>query len=1257
MRKFPLLLLLSALVLAPLRVSAMIKRGGEYQKQEKSQKKEILKSSEEQQKKDLIQSVGPSRGGTTKAFWKSEGESSSSNEESIGEAASEFLDQGTDSKIAGEASKVKHYGADPFNENFFNLDVLEQKTKEAQEVIAQLTGKGLPLEEPVLLELYETWANHCEHYQQAQAEFSNLEKTGIEHQLLEERLAELVTISSQVLEEITKSLSRFSHDETVRSTLINTEELLSPGKEISAPPAVKSLEQISLKAPQPKKNEKAKQWLTEKAFKIFVAHYYSLDWIREYLLEMGFSKKALQVNNDVANDLILCVKTASELFPTARGLEAIENILKQKEYYYYHSGEEFYKDTRFYLGFIDKANEAEQAQHHHLSNLWRNITTKKLGTFAAWQAYVFAKEEEARIMGYKTEKSYWTVMKNRKSQVENRAETHLDPNIILVRKFHEAEKNQEDFIKDYRIRAQEAKKNRDDRLAALWTEIADHIEKKENLDQWNDQFMAAWCLTKAAKSPHQQVATLWKIAADYFQRNNGKREIHASSIANSLVEAAKNITTQIKEQSSYAASLKKKADGAIHSDLAELWTKGIFYFQDATVHLVNAAAIENDDESTIRGKIDALKSKTERMKKASLSSSERYYYGYDEPFDKHINTASDYWQKAINHNALISTLEKGTFPEVTALLMEKMKSYQEAIKHYFELAERRARGSWEESNQNELRQMDEQLKKEKEKLNSYEPFFTESKPYLEKIGSYISKIQPSSTPLDEEAIRSYNDLYFQTAQALAKEAILNNFSYATGDFFKDYDQAIEYGEKALKQKALDDEKMLLLMHLQGLCLERALLRKNASGANRSYGSYYYDNNWKKTIEALSAAEKSIKDAIDKPETRKQLLTVGEEFQNAARLFIKAEAKETPTASKFYLRAAQHLNDAAKKRNEGILNNTSLQEAQALHSASDLFVEAATMMEAGKKELAEIKEQEAALTLLFFKTNDPNQCQRIAQLKKLAIHPQLAQALSFNAWKKISDRVNQIERDLQAQPDFKTGGKKQQKWNQKGEAALQSLRTGEKAVFDYLMNALRATLEDNEKNYHLWNRVAQAVEAMLKNNLEELNAAKEKKELGPKFEEQKKELQQLLAKLIKKTERVQNVTAGEPFSNHTFVLEELDDRLDEYLLKILEKKQSGSEFPKQVKSQLEQARQYYVQAMNSSASGNEQQKANLLEATRLATDALEQSIVAATEKEQAAKQYSKADKKQHNLKAEAAEKKARELSSKAEKKLTHNSQIT
>ncbi len=150
MKKFPLLLLLSALAFAPLRVSAMERE--EDPKKEESKKQET-EYSKQQEEKALIENVGPSYGGgTTKALWKSEGTISSEESTSIKEPASEYLDKETA----------------PFEmeEDLSNLDILEQRIQEAQKVITDLGGKGPAIEEVALLSLYQKWSNRYERYKE-----------------------------------------------------------------------------------------------------------------------------------------------------------------------------------------------------------------------------------------------------------------------------------------------------------------------------------------------------------------------------------------------------------------------------------------------------------------------------------------------------------------------------------------------------------------------------------------------------------------------------------------------------------------------------------------------------------------------------------------------------------------------------------------------------------------------------------------------------------------------------------------------------------------------------------------------------------------------------------------------------------------------------------------------------------------------------------------------------------------------------------
>ncbi|MBX9743152.1 MAG: hypothetical protein K2W99_06420 [Chthoniobacterales bacterium] len=178
MRKLPLLLLLSALVLASVDVSAMMER--KDPKKEESNKQEILEYSKEREEKDLIKNVGSSCGGTTEALWKSEGSSISPEESTSPKSEKEDLS---------------------------DLGILDQRIKEAEKVIADLNGKEPAMEEVVLLSLYQKWSNRYERYKEKEDVFGRANNIGtIEQQLLEGKLGELVEASFQAAQMLQKSL-------------------------------------------------------------------------------------------------------------------------------------------------------------------------------------------------------------------------------------------------------------------------------------------------------------------------------------------------------------------------------------------------------------------------------------------------------------------------------------------------------------------------------------------------------------------------------------------------------------------------------------------------------------------------------------------------------------------------------------------------------------------------------------------------------------------------------------------------------------------------------------------------------------------------------------------------------------------------------------------------------------------------------------------------------------------------------------------
>ncbi|MBX9743492.1 MAG: hypothetical protein K2W99_08160 [Chthoniobacterales bacterium] len=218
MRKLPFFLLLSALGLAPLHVSAMMEGKKEEHKKSGYSKETLERNSDEQllqaQEKAAEKINNPVADNNTETEFK------------VFVEKEEMVEEST-LKQAPDVNAMRSLPSDDANEesekeDLSDLGTLEQRLQEALEVISGLTGKGPAIEQKKLAALFEKWSKRYERYQEAQS--SLLERNSnaelIEQQQNESRLqklGELVEASKGTVETLQQKLEELARPEITRS--------------------------------------------------------------------------------------------------------------------------------------------------------------------------------------------------------------------------------------------------------------------------------------------------------------------------------------------------------------------------------------------------------------------------------------------------------------------------------------------------------------------------------------------------------------------------------------------------------------------------------------------------------------------------------------------------------------------------------------------------------------------------------------------------------------------------------------------------------------------------------------------------------------------------------------------------------------------------------------------------------------------------------------------------------------------------------
>ncbi|MBX9743547.1 MAG: hypothetical protein K2W99_08440, partial [Chthoniobacterales bacterium] len=217
MKNLYLLLLLSWFMLGPLPVSAMMdpdkkEAHEELDNPEKNLKKNTEEKCLEAEKAaaERVNNPGADNNTETKveAFFEQKG-SYLNEEEKISPTR-----EGAEAFNGGDNGEEE--------EDLSDLSTLEQRIQEAQKVIDDFREKGTPILEQELGNLYQTWSERYQRYQEAQSSLlknNNLESIEEEqNQPNLKKLGELVGISQEVitiLEEAKKTLATFSNTKRI----------------------------------------------------------------------------------------------------------------------------------------------------------------------------------------------------------------------------------------------------------------------------------------------------------------------------------------------------------------------------------------------------------------------------------------------------------------------------------------------------------------------------------------------------------------------------------------------------------------------------------------------------------------------------------------------------------------------------------------------------------------------------------------------------------------------------------------------------------------------------------------------------------------------------------------------------------------------------------------------------------------------------------------------------------------------------------
>jgi hypothetical protein len=855
-----------------------------------------------------------------------------------------------------------------------------------------------------------------------------------------------------------------------------------------------SLSVAAFREPSKKFNQVPKE-LTEKVItQCFLTHYYSLPWIRDYAMRIRFKAGSLEAGRDLITVLIFYFK-ATRRFPTVRGLQIINAVLEQARQflncenfgYLDYSKPVFFEKVGYRLFFHQRAIEAGNANHLALAALWEKLVSEPGGTFVWWNIYASAKVEETRILGSVTETNYWEKETQRATASSSlfcaKYQDTMQQNSSII-EFYKLKKMREKQISDYRVLAVAAE---DNELAALWGQVSHQIEQ-DNLDCANYFFLAAYSLLQAKKLK-QHASTIWKIASVVFQQLAEKPTFaveepsQVRQLPADLEKLSEMINHQIKTDLSHATSYDSKIKNAdsSNSHMIHVWKKAVSYFEDNAAQVANCTLLDCSDLTSfkemfnfLKGKIDSLKGKIDQ------------HLG-DSVFHTALRFASYHMDKLLKRDLQISEWADNGFTEISTLLNEKRNSSEYDIDHYLELAQKKVRLDWSPVVDYEI---DCQLKQQFATAAlsfSDQLFWDMCNKFLEIIKKYKQKAANLRKD-DHQNLFSFCYQVIEEAEQCTKIVIVKNFpvrQQLDDRNIRMLEKIIELEEELLEVG--ENPEKSLLQWRQNLFLKDMKLR-NANNTEEIPVK----------IDLFKGAKISIGYAASCYGFMSELKVTeidrfAKRFEEAADLFIQAAEETEEDLVSFYSQAATALHAAVEieispfkvvGREDPIL----AEKVDFFRWIGTQYLDAAQKLKEGDKLNSKCEELKAKFFQLLSKHVNPQNYQKMLNLYRRTKDFKRLEPPLIKRWNGIYDSLEKAVNTSISNRDFRLTNM----WEQRADSAKRDVSEWKEILFEYLMNAFEAGI-NNEKASTIWDKVVKEAQAALTLKAQKYRACLDKDE--------------------------------------------------------------------------------------------------------------------------------------------------------------------
>jgi hypothetical protein len=424
---------------------------------------------------------------------------------------------------------------------------------------------------------------------------------------------------------------------------------------------------------------RARRDLTNAALALFIKHYFSIPWLREYLLnrKIKFEIENKLFDDETISDFLFLIRMCHDWSVTAKSLSEImtrfEDLDSEKIYSYRHGTSPFLMSSYFFAHITAKMRTPDE----NLSELWRQVAMMPMEDQYKFDYYSLAKKREADLLGYNVERKLWELLEqNRQLQrkcfladIEKATKTILEPYLTAewrTRSKMELQHYFDDRIKYYRFLSDLARATGNNVLSDAWEQVAE--EEEEGIPGTLGSVakkllpLKAWSLERATNLT-SSVRTIYQIAFQFFESGaigSGKDILKLAMSVEDLLKLLKKWKNLILQQK-YTDKLNEPEESSMTKlfDIIEIM---IAHFQDQLVTLLNNARVEN---------FSGWNKLLERMRKKIVKHKDDYESHYRE-----------FQLALVKFNQLSLALKQ--YDSFIAVLKTRMDEYRSELTNYFE---------------------------------------------------------------------------------------------------------------------------------------------------------------------------------------------------------------------------------------------------------------------------------------------------------------------------------------------------------------------------------------------------------------------------------------------------------------------------------------------------------------------------------------------------------------------------------------------